>query len=331
MTTPFGRKTLADFGFAPLLDALPLTCLDVGARGGFTADLLPLAQAVHAIGFEPDEEECARLNAAPGGASPWRSLRFVPVALGKAEETRRLNIYRKRGCSSLLSADADLAGLYGRDPYYILDGTLDVPTTTADAAAGHYGFKDAAFFKLDVQGAELEILEGAQELLREALVALRVEVSFVPIYRGQPLFADIDQALHQHDFFPMRFLELHPWRRSSKAKLPNLAEGPFPYSEGQMIHGDLLYLRSPESLPDGSDAGVERLIRAALLALAYGLIDHALAIFDRPQVRAMLQSRFGMDARDTTSALSKHLARNSRTVSAGDLIPRLKKMVAGRR
>ena len=117
MRTPFGRKTLADVGFAPLLDALPLTCLDVGARGGFTADLLPLSPAVRAIGFEPDEEECARLNAAGGDDGPWRSLRFIPVALGRAEETRRLNIYRKRGCSSLLTADAELAGLYGRDPY----------------------------------------------------------------------------------------------------------------------------------------------------------------------------------------------------------------------
>jgi FkbM family methyltransferase len=327
MTTPFGRKTLADFGFAPLLDALPVTCLDVGARGGFTRDLLPLAPAVRAIGFEPDTEECARLNAAGAGEpQPWRESRFIPVALGKATETRRLNIYRKRGCSSLLEADVELARRFGRDDYYLHDGSLEVPTTTADAAAREYGFTDAVFFKLDVQGAELEILEGSQELLRRSLLALRVEVSFLPIYKDQPLFADIDQALRRHDLFPMRLLELHPWRRGSKTKLPRMDAGPFPYSEGQMIHGDVLYMKAPENLADDSDTAIEQLLRAALLALAYGLIDHAMAIFERPPVKAFLADRFRVEATSMVSAVSRYLARNSRTVVAGGLLDRLGKL-----
>ncbi len=313
MTTPFGQKTLADFGFGPLMVALPVTCLDVGARGGFTRDLLPLAPAVRAIGFEPDTEECARLNESSGESGPWRELRFIPVALGKATEVRQLNIYRKRGCSSLLDADSALAGRFGREDYYILDGSLEVPTTTADQAAAEYDFADAAFFKLDVQGAELEILQGSRRLLEDSLVALRVEVSFIPIYKDQPLFADIDQVLRSYGFSPMRFLELHPWRRASKAKLPRLDDGPYPYSEGQLVHGDVLYFREPESLPDSSDGEVERLLRAALLALTYGLVDHALAIFRRPTVRARLGSLGGLDVDRAAATLSQHLARSVAT------------------
>lgn len=331
MRTPFGKKTLGDFGFSPLLEALPLTCLDVGARGGFTKDLMPIAPAVRAIGFEPEQEECTKLNAeAKGEDQVWQSLSFVPVALGRAAETRRLHIYRKRGCTSLLEADAELASRFGRETYYVLDGTAEVPTTTADAAAQEYGFGDAAFFKLDVQGAELEILQGSQALLRDALVALRVEVSFLPIYRNQPLFAEIDQALRQHDFFPMKFLELHPWRRSSKAKLPALAEGSFPYSEGQMIHGDVLYLRNPESLDDTDDRAVERLLRAALLALTYGFVDHAMAIFNRTPVRAMLRDRFGVDAESSAAKLSAHLARGHSASFPGNLRSSVKKLIRGR-
>ncbi len=328
MTTPFGSKGLADFGFAPLLDNVPITCLDVGARGGFTRDLLPLAPAVRAIGFEPDVEECERLNS-KGDAGPWRELRFIPVALGRAQETRTLNIYRKRGCSSLLEADAELAARYGRGDYYRLDGTLDVPTTTADAAAAKYGFEDAAFLKLDVQGAELEILGGSQRLLEDALVALRVEVSFIPIYRNQPLFADIDSALRSFNFLPMRLLELHPWRHGSKAKLPQLDDGPFPYSEGQLIHGDLVYLRNPECLTDIGQAAVEHLLRAALLCLTYGLIDHAMAIFNRPNVDGLLREEFAFNAAAATSAVSRYLARSSAVPTADGFQGKLKRFLRG--
>jgi FkbM family methyltransferase len=327
VTPFFGDRTLADFGLSPLLEGLSLTCLDVGARGGFTRDLMPLAPAVRAIGFEPDTEECARLNAAETRQVPWRELRFIPVALGRARETRRLNIYRKRGCSSLLEADAGLAARFGRDGYYRLDGTLEVPTTTADEAAREYDFTDAAFFKLDVQGAELEILSGSRRLLNESLLALRVEVSFLPTYKDQPLFADIDQALRPCGFAPMRFLELHPWRRASKAKLPRLDDGPFPYSEGQLVHGDVLYMKEPERIPDDGEAAVEHLLRGALLATAYGLIDHAMTIFDRPPVQAMLRDRFAVDARGSLSRLSHHLARSDRRLLGSRLRRRLRRLL----
>lgn len=330
MTTPYGRKTLADFGFAPLLEALPMTCLDVGARGGFTRDLLPLAPAVRAIGFEPEPDECARLNAQAAGSSPWRELQFIPVALGKARELRRLNIYRQRGCSSLLEADVDLAARFGREEYYVLEGELTVPTTTADEAAAEHGFADAAFFKVDVQGAELEILSGSQHLLKDSLVALRLEVSFMPTYRNQPLLPDIDRALRPHGFEPMRFLELHPWRRYSKRKLPRLDDGAFPYSEGQLVHGDILYMKAEESIGEAGDRAIEQLIHAALLATAYGLIDHARAIFDRPRVKALLQDRFGFDAAEALRPVSGHLARNDRRLFGSRLRRHLRRLL-GRR
>ena len=45
-----------------LLAAARVVAIDVGARGGFTRDLAPIAAAVDATGFEPDRSECDRLN-----------------------------------------------------------------------------------------------------------------------------------------------------------------------------------------------------------------------------------------------------------------------------
>jgi methyltransferase FkbM-like protein len=52
----------------------------------------------------------------------------------------------------------------------------------------------ADYLKIDVQGAELDVLRGAPRLLAEALV-VHAEVEFVPLYREQPLFADVDRTL----------------------------------------------------------------------------------------------------------------------------------------
>lgn len=48
--------------------------------------------------------------------------------------------------------------------------------------------------KIDVQGFELEVLKGAVEIL-PAIDAVYVEVSYIPLYQGQPLRDDIEHFL----------------------------------------------------------------------------------------------------------------------------------------
>ena len=48
--------------------------------------------------------------------------------------------------------------------------------------------------KIDVQGAELDVFRGAERLLKGAVVVY-TEVEFLPMYKGQPLFADVDAHL----------------------------------------------------------------------------------------------------------------------------------------
>jgi FkbM family methyltransferase len=304
--TPF----LGSTALLPVLRDLRFTSLDIGARGGFTKDLLPLAPYVDAIGFEPDVVECDRLNAAPNaGAAAWNSLRFVPVAVGRAANDRTLHLYSKRGCSSLLVANGQLANDFGRASYFYLDGTIAVSTVPLDEAAASYAFDDAVYMKIDIQGGELEALQSGQRLVERSLLAIRTEVEFMSIYRDQPLYGDVESYVRRFGFVPMGFLELHHWRRTTRLKHPKLSEGPIPYSKGQMAHGDVLFFRDPQTMPSESDADIAHLLKAAFLAITYEYVDHAYAIFSIPAVSRYLTQRYGLHMPDALTDVSRELAR----------------------
>lgn len=291
-----------------VLNDLRMSCLDIGARHGFSNDLLPIASAVDAIGFEPDREECDRLNAAAAENShPWRSLRYIPAALGKTDAMATLNLYSQRGCSSLLEADNELARLFSRDDYYRLEDRIELSLSPLDEAAEAGGFDDAVYLKIDVQGYEMEVFAGAEKLLTNSLQAIRTEVSFLPIYKQQPLFHDVARHLEAFGFSPMGFEEMHSWRRSTKVKHPRLAATDIPYSRGQLIHGDVLFLRHPEHLPDKREDQILRLISLAFIALTYGYVDHASAILRRPAVQKYLDTTYQLDVDDCIRRASCHL------------------------
>lgn len=285
-----------------------MTCLDVGARGGFTTNLLPLAWVVDAYGFEPDPEECARLNRAaieqPGA---WRSLRFVPTALSGSGGSRTLYLTRRRGTSSMLKVNPGAAEKFSRGDYYIVERQVEVPTMPLDEAAAAYRFTDAVYMKIDIEGMELEVFRAAPKLL-SGLLALRVEIGFLPCREGQPGFHDIEACLREYGFAPMGFAELHHWRRATRLKHPKLSQGPIPYSRGQLAHGDMLYFRDPDSLPDDSPEAIIRLLQMAFLAMAYEFVDHAAYILGRPAVAAHLASTYaGLDVEAALGTVSRTL------------------------
>ncbi|MBN8605773.1 MAG: FkbM family methyltransferase [Caulobacterales bacterium] len=298
----------------PLLDqvlrATRIVGLDIGARGGFTTDLSAIGAAVEAIGFEPDNEECDRLNATVNaGASGLRALRYIPTAVGRADEERMLNLYRARGCTSLLTADPNFAALYARDDYFILDGQVSVRVERLDAVAERFQFTDAHYMKIDIQGAELEAMQSAPNLVSQ-LLAIRSEVEFAPIYKDQPLFADVDAELRAKGFMLARFPQLHAWRRGTKVRNDRWAPGPIPLSEGQLIHGDVLYFRRPELMAAETEAEQDRLIALALIAYAYGHVDLSGAVLAKAEIARRLRAIANVDAAALVWELGRaHVAR----------------------
>jgi hypothetical protein len=107
----------------------------------------------------------------------------------------------------------------------IPDGLDDLPETAG-----------ADFLKLDVQGAELLVLEGAVARLADILV-VHVEVEFLPLYKNQPLFADIDAFLRAQGF---AFHTMKPYGRTFK---PAILNNDIYAQLNQLIWADAVYVR----------------------------------------------------------------------------------------
>ena len=250
----------------------PLVLVDVGARGGLRPNWQPAKEHLRVIGFEPEAEEFARLDA-QARASGGRT-RVFHAALHEAPGTLKLYIARDRGLTSVFEPNRAFLDSFPEAERFDTVATATMDVDTMDNVLSRAQVEDVDFVKVDTQGSELLILRGAAQLLRSRVVGVEVEVEFSHIYKDQPLFADVDAFLRPLGF---ALFDLRPvfWKRKDGRALG----GP----QGQMVWADALYLRTPASLATvleglAPERRAAKLLKAMAAALLYGYIDFALEL-----------------------------------------------------
>lgn len=171
----------------------PLVLVDVGCRWGVAPEWLSDPE-MRVFAFDADEEECRRLQAV---APP--NVTYVPHALADAEGTRTLHLTTDPACSSLFEPNPEAITTFPELSVIVPTGRQEIAVHTLDGWARTAGVEHVDIMKLDVQGAELAVLQGAEELLRTVRV-IEAEVTFNPIYVGQALFGDVDAFLRARGF-----------------------------------------------------------------------------------------------------------------------------------
>ncbi|WP_347485396.1 FkbM family methyltransferase [Vandammella animalimorsus] len=183
----------------------PIVILDIGCRWGFAERFLKPEHLgkFKIYGFDPDQEECARLQAAyahmPSGA-----VTCVPQGLAREIGRRNLYITKDPACSSLHPPIQFLAENYPELDCIRLEKIISIDVTTLKKWAQENSIKNIDYIKIDTQGSELEILKGAEEIL-ESVNCIDIEVEFNPIYEGQSLFWEVDAYLRTKGFQLWRF------------------------------------------------------------------------------------------------------------------------------
>lgn len=289
--------------FATVLADNPVTAVDIGARGGFEQDLLPLAFAVDAVGFEPEPAAFAALRP----EAQWRSLRHLPVAVSGSNGPRTLHVTRDTASSTLLEPDPGSIAEFDKPQFVSVTHTVTVETRILDEALDDAGIQRVDYLKLDIEGAELEVLRAAPRTL-SSLLAAKVEVAFLPVRRGQPLAADIDRYFMERGFRLMDFISPAHWRRDGYIIHPQVGGGAVPYSRGQIIQGDYLFFRDPRTITEP-----DRALRAAALAMAHGHFDHAGGLLRRPDVSSWLAREYAIDVERALGSTSRRFGWNAWT------------------
>lgn len=176
-----------------------ITIVDVGAaslgEGTDPYDALRQSERFHLIGFEPVEEQCELLKL----LFP-KDHTFLPYFIADGS-TRTFHLCSNSYTSSLYEPYAELLSKF-QSIELPVTSTFEVETRRLDDIEE---ISDIDFLKLDVQGAELDVIKGASRLLESTLV-VHTEVEFIPLYRNQPLFGDIDVALRSQNFLIHKFM-----------------------------------------------------------------------------------------------------------------------------
>ena len=183
----------------------PIYVVDIGANPiDETPPYKPLLQKdlCKVIGFEPQNDALIKLHSASG---PNES--YYPYCIGDGSRHTLYECYCP-GMTSLLEPDPDACKLFQHFfNYGKVIKTRQVQTQRLDDVEE---IPHIDFLKIDAQGSELSVFRNGRNKLRETVV-IHTEVSFMPLYKNQPMFCEVDEELRMQGFIPHFFDNIKSW------------------------------------------------------------------------------------------------------------------------
>lgn len=182
---------------------------------------------IREIGFQPNT--VLDIGVATGTPELYRSFPdsyFLLIEPLKEFESDLISIVKQYPGSYVIAAAASDSGqatfnvhehhldgssLYKETMGTLMDGhEVSVPMVRIDDIVKEKQLHGPYLIKIDVQGAELDALEGAQKTLLESEVVV-LEVSLFGFMKGAPQFFDVVSYMKNHDF--VAYDIIHGWNR----------------------------------------------------------------------------------------------------------------------
>jgi hypothetical protein len=173
----------------------------------------------------------------------------------------------------------------GRIPAKILQVdcvTLDSILTPEDAPD---------FIKIDTQGAELQILRGAEQLLRQGAPLVLAETWCAEIYEGMPLTHEVMAFMHQLGYQVFDLNVAAAWCHKNENVLDV-------YCKAKTIGFDLLFVKRLDQLTFHDES---ELIKFAAICELFGFRDYAITVL----VQSPIQT-------ESTAEVYKEILRNEK-------------------
>ena len=209
------------------------------------------------VGFEPNPDALAKLNAAKGPRET-----YLPYVIGDGGR-HRLHICQAPGMTSLLEPNPAVLDLFhGFEEWAKIMSIEDVDTVRLDDVPETARVE---MIKIDIQGAELMVLSNAPECLKTTLV-VQTEVEFLQMYKEQPLFSEVEMFLREKGFMLHTF-----WPIKKRVVRPMLIRNDVRAGLEQVLWADAVFVRDLANIAELNNPQLLKL--SCILHDCYGAVD----------------------------------------------------------
>lgn len=176
--------------------------IDVGANTGqYAKSIRRAGYRGRILSFEPLRDAWERCSV-EASRDPYWAL-AARVALGATQGSVRINVARNSVSSSLLPMRDAHRSAAPASSY--IDTEVVEMRRLDDAARAEIERARRPFLKIDTQGYEGEVLEGATGV-RDKLQGIQLEISLTPLYEGAPALTDLLDLMARWGFVPYALL-----------------------------------------------------------------------------------------------------------------------------
>ncbi|MBN8703718.1 MAG: FkbM family methyltransferase [Bacteroidetes bacterium] len=265
-----------------LLTNKTITIFDVGASGGFI-DLPLLHKHISIYAFEPQPESYELLEK-KYSENNFKSATLFNIALSNKIGTGIFYKATHHSMSSLLQPDNEnFKTNFNRitnSKTWISNidtkATITVDLSTIDSIASQNKIENIDFLKLDTQGTELDIIKGAEELIKNKKISIiKSEVLFTPVYKNQNYFSELDIYLRSNGY---QFIDCHFYpeiaQRENKFAIGNkVVEKPKMMQNGDAFYVlDFTKIRNPDK---------DKLLKSGIILASLGFYSNATTLLEQ--------------------------------------------------
>jgi FkbM family methyltransferase len=170
-------------------------CFDIGANTGQFAKLLrSIGFQGKIYSFEPQAKAFEQLSKSASGDSKWE---VHNRGLGNSDGKSIINISKNSVSSSILDIDKFLVETIPETQYISKE---EIKIIRLDTFLKEINFKKRFFLKIDTQGFESKILEGAEGCFTD-IYAIQLELPCVSLYNGEKLFDEMKDFIESKGFY----------------------------------------------------------------------------------------------------------------------------------
>lgn len=246
-----------------ILAGSALTGVDIGGAVSLQPHWYSFVGNMDFVIFEPDAEACAKLRAKYDQLGFGKRCKIIPHALSGSGGKQILHITNQPTGSSLKPLNEKSPYLSEKNSYFYPIERLEISTLKLAEALDKYDIAHIDAIKLDIQGAELDVLKTLDDSRMKGLLIVELEVGLLDLYKESATFAEV------HEFMQMKGFELfdvrtsrgyHQWgggHGEPEAERLGIKLGD-PSFSAKITEFDAVYFRTPFSFIENRDVKMLR-------------------------------------------------------------------------